>query len=64
MADDLWNTQLTSNQRSNVRGFEYFRLQIHLQTSKNSKPFVTVKLSLNFIIGCWGYTLDREYRVS
>jgi hypothetical protein len=25
---------------------------------------VTVKLSLNFIIGCWGYTLDREDRVS
>jgi hypothetical protein len=25
---------------------------------------VTVRLSLNFIIGCWGYTLDREGRVS
>jgi hypothetical protein len=25
---------------------------------------VAVKLSLNFIIGCWGYTLDREDRVS
>jgi hypothetical protein len=25
---------------------------------------VTVRLSLNFIIGCWGYTLDREDRVS
>jgi hypothetical protein len=25
---------------------------------------VTVRLSLNFIIGCWGYTVDREDRVS
>jgi hypothetical protein len=27
------------------------------------KGGVTVILSLNFIIGCWGYTLDREERV-
>jgi hypothetical protein len=25
--------------------------------------FVTIRLNLNFIIGCWGYTLDREERV-
>jgi hypothetical protein len=25
---------------------------------------VTVRLSLNFIIGCWGYTHDREDIVS
>jgi hypothetical protein len=25
---------------------------------------VIVRLSLNFIIGCWGYTVDREDRVS
>jgi hypothetical protein len=25
---------------------------------------VTVTLSLNFIIGCWGYTVDIEDRVS
>jgi hypothetical protein len=25
---------------------------------------VTVRLSLNLFIGCWGYTLDREDKVS
>jgi hypothetical protein len=25
---------------------------------------VTVRMSLNFIVGCWGYTCDREDRVS
>jgi hypothetical protein len=25
---------------------------------------VNVRLSLNFIIGCWGYTIDREDKVS
>jgi hypothetical protein len=27
-------------------------------------PPVTVRLSLNFIVQCWGYILDREDRVS
>jgi hypothetical protein len=27
------------------------------------KGGVTVRLSLNFIIGCWGYTLDLRSRV-
>jgi hypothetical protein len=26
--------------------------------------FVTVRLSLNFIVGCWDYTVEREDRVS
>jgi hypothetical protein len=25
---------------------------------------ITIRLSLNFIIGCWGYRFDREDRVS
>jgi hypothetical protein len=28
------------------------------------RHFVTIRLSLNFIIGCWDYTFDREDRVS
>jgi hypothetical protein len=32
--------------------------------SANRESFVTVRLSLNFIIGCWGSALDREDRVS
>jgi hypothetical protein len=32
--------------------------------NKVKHKVVTVRLSLNFIIGCWGYTVDSEDRVS
>jgi hypothetical protein len=28
------------------------------------EALVIIQLSLNFIIGCWSYTFDRENRVS
>jgi hypothetical protein len=39
MFDELLNTQLYSNQRSNLGCFSYFRRQTHLLPSKNFKTF-------------------------
>jgi hypothetical protein len=38
--------------------------EVETRRSVSGLYVVTVRLSSNFIIGCWGYTLDREDRVS
>jgi hypothetical protein len=73
-AADTWKKEVnlrfsawTSNYFEHWGQMGYLEVVTKRWTSKEKLTlleFVTVRLSLNFIVGCWGYTLDREDRVS